>query len=203
MTHPGDDLNAVPIATLYQITKSMNPQDAIDLSREAIKTCMMVGGPILMISLLIGLLVGVFQAMTQVQDQTVSFVPKILLLIVAIGACLPWLTEQMTDFARLSFERPFVQSSYFVPSTAPLVRSSPRLSAVPAEPASFSSSIQRPQRSPPMSQAKPDSEKLSDGPSWTMPNSQSANPRDEPDLKSPFILPHYRYSRGLKTDVGG
>jgi len=59
----------------------MNPQDAIDFSREAIKTCIMVGGPILVASLLIGLIVGVIQAMTQVQDQTVSFVPKILLLL--------------------------------------------------------------------------------------------------------------------------
>ncbi|MFK7768911.1 MAG: flagellar biosynthetic protein FliQ [Mariniblastus sp.] len=84
----------------------MNPQDAVDLSREAIKTCLMVGGPILAASLLIGLLVGVFQAMTQVQDQTVSFVPKILLLIIAIGLCLPWLADQMLDFAKYSFERP-------------------------------------------------------------------------------------------------
>ena len=89
----------------------MNPQDAVDLSREAIKTCLMVGGPILAASLLIGLLVGVFQAMTQVQDQTVSFVPKILLLIVAIGLCLPWLTDHMLDFAKYSFEKPMTHWS--------------------------------------------------------------------------------------------
>ena len=87
----------------------MNPQDAIDFSREAIKTCMMIGGPILAASLLIGLLVGVFQAMTQVQDQTVSFVPKFLLLLVTIGLCLPWLTDQMLEFAKHSFEKPMTQ----------------------------------------------------------------------------------------------
>jgi len=87
----------------------MNPDDAIDFSREAIKTCMMVGGPILLASLLIGLLIGVFQAMTQVQDQTVSFVPKILLLIVLIGLCLPWLTDRMMGFAKQSFEKPMSQ----------------------------------------------------------------------------------------------
>jgi flagellar biosynthetic protein FliQ len=87
----------------------MNPQDAIDFSREAIKTCLMVGGPILAASLLIGLLLGVFQAMTQVQDQTVSFVPKILLLLVMIGLCLPWLSDQMLDFAKTSFEKPMTQ----------------------------------------------------------------------------------------------
>jgi flagellar biosynthetic protein FliQ len=87
----------------------MNPQDAIDFSREAIKACLMVGGPILVASLVIGLLIGVLQAMTQVQDQTVSFVPKILLLIVMIGMCLPWLTDKMMDFAKLSFEKPMTQ----------------------------------------------------------------------------------------------
>lgn len=84
----------------------MNPEDAIDLSREAIKTCMMVGGPILVASLLIGLIVGVVQAMTQVQDQSVSFVPKVILLVAMIGVCLPWLTEKMMDFAKTSFEKP-------------------------------------------------------------------------------------------------
>lgn len=84
----------------------MNPEDAIDFSREAIKTCMMVGGPILVASLLIGLIIGVIQAMTQVQDQAVSFVPKILLLTAVIGLCLPWLTDTMLDFAKTSFETP-------------------------------------------------------------------------------------------------
>ena len=84
----------------------MNPQDAVDLSREAIKTCLMVGGPILAASLLIGLLVGVFQAMTQVQDQTVSFVPKVILMLLCLGLALPWFADQMLDFARTSFEKP-------------------------------------------------------------------------------------------------
>jgi flagellar biosynthetic protein FliQ len=87
----------------------MNPQDAIDFSREAIKTCMMIGGPILIASFVIGLIVGVFQAMTQVQDQTVSFVPKILALILTVGLLLPWCTDHLLDFARTSFERPMTQ----------------------------------------------------------------------------------------------
>jgi flagellar biosynthetic protein FliQ len=89
----------------------MDPQDAIDLSREAIRTCIMVGGPILVASLVIGLLVSVLQAMTQLHDQTISFVPKILLLLVALAACLPWLTDQMLDFTKYSLEKPLFMNA--------------------------------------------------------------------------------------------
>lgn len=86
----------------------MDPQDAIDLSREAIRTCIFVGGPILAASLLIGLVVSLLQSMTQLHDQSIAFVPKILLLLVAVAAGLPWLSEQMIEFAKYSFEKPVV-----------------------------------------------------------------------------------------------
>ena len=89
----------------------MDPQNAIDLSREAIRTCIMVGGPILVASLVIGLLVSVLQAMTQLHDQTISFVPKILLLLVALAACLPWLTDQMLDFTKYTLEKPLFMNA--------------------------------------------------------------------------------------------
>lgn len=177
----------------------MNPQDAIDLSREAIKTCMMVGGPILAISLTLGLLIGVFQAMTQVQDQTVSFVPKILLLIVAIGACLPWLSEQMIDFAKLSFERPYNQAP--VVSTNEPVESLARAdlsgwSSSPVKTVSF------PNLRPAEVPARSNQESTPDN-HWQMPNSQPVTPNSELNRKSPFILPHYRYSVTPRSDVGG
>ena len=84
----------------------MNPEDAIDLGREALMTCFHVGGPILVVGLMIGLALGLLQAMTQVQDQTVSFVPKILLVMVAIALALPWISEKMMDFAEHSFSSP-------------------------------------------------------------------------------------------------
>jgi len=86
----------------------MDPQDAIDLSREAIRTCIFVGGPILVVSLLIGLLVSLLQSMTQLHDQSISFAPKILLLLVAIAIGLPWLTDQMLEFTQYSLEKPVV-----------------------------------------------------------------------------------------------
>ncbi len=84
----------------------MNPQDAIDLGREAIKACAIVGGPILLASLAIGLLVGIIQAMTQVQDQTVSFVPKLLGMMLVIGLALPWLADRMVEFSHDTLATP-------------------------------------------------------------------------------------------------
>ena len=94
----------------------MDPQDAIDLSREAIHTCISVGSPILIASLLIGLLVSLVQSMTQLHDQAIVFVPKILLVLVTIAVCLPWLADKMIGFAKYSFEKPVVFSSSIGPN---------------------------------------------------------------------------------------
>ena len=86
----------------------MDPQDAIDLSQEAIRTCIFVGGPILAASLLIGLIVSLVQSMTQLHDQSIAFVPKILLMLVAIAVCLPYLSDRMIEFTKYSLEKPVV-----------------------------------------------------------------------------------------------
>jgi flagellar biosynthetic protein FliQ len=84
----------------------MEPQEIIDLGRGALKACLMIGGPILLASLIVGLLVGVLQAMTQVPDQSVSFVPKMVCLVLAIGVALPWLTDRMLDYSREALATP-------------------------------------------------------------------------------------------------
>lgn len=180
----------------------MNPQDAVDFSREALKTCMMVGGPILAFSLLIGLLVGVFQAMTQVQDQTVSFVPKILLLIVMIGLCLPWLTDQMLDFSRLAFEKPMIQWN-----------GSSHQSLFPESNKNANSAETIPVSFTPPGTAKLRGEwnnkKTADkAESAVLPIPSNGRSDATPILptipsKSPFILPHYRTSKLPKSEIGG
>ena len=89
----------------------MNPEDAVDLGREALKACILIGGPIVVLGLFVGLVVGVLQAMTQVQDQTVSFVPKILVMILGIGITLPWLSDKMIDYTKSAFETPMIHTS--------------------------------------------------------------------------------------------
>ncbi len=78
----------------------MEAQDAVDWGREAITTGLWIAGPILISGLVIGLIVGILQAMTQVQDQTVAFTPKIILMIVVLGLCLPWLAGQMVEYSK-------------------------------------------------------------------------------------------------------
>ncbi len=76
----------------------MSAQDAIQLGREAIITSLLLGAPILVVGVLVGLVMGLVQALTQIQDQTLSFVPKIIAMIVATSVFLPWLVELMVQY---------------------------------------------------------------------------------------------------------
>jgi len=78
----------------------MNPQDAVDVAREAIVMMLTVSAPVLVCGLIVGLLIGILQAMTQVQESTLSFVPKIVAMLVVLGLSLPWLLDQMVQFSR-------------------------------------------------------------------------------------------------------
>jgi flagellar biosynthetic protein FliQ len=77
----------------------MNPQDAVDLGREAILTTLLISAPVLVVGILVGLLIGLAQALTQIQDQTVSFVPKILAMIAVLGLCMPWMLQRMAEYS--------------------------------------------------------------------------------------------------------
>ena len=63
-----------------------------------------IAAPLLLVGMAAGLLVGLLQALTQVQDQTVAFVPKILAMAAVLIACLPWLVTRMVEFTRVVFE---------------------------------------------------------------------------------------------------
>ena len=69
----------------------MTPETVMDVAQLAIQTTMLVAGPMLILSLVIGLLVGAFQAMTQINEMTLTFVPKVfgIFLVMLIG--FPWL----------------------------------------------------------------------------------------------------------------
>ena len=77
----------------------MDPQDAIDLGREAIWTALLIGSPVLLAGMLVGLLIGLLQALTQIQEQTVAFVPKILAMILTLSLALPWLIVRMVQYS--------------------------------------------------------------------------------------------------------
>jgi flagellar biosynthesis protein FliQ len=70
----------------------------IDLARNAVMLALMVGGPLMLVALVIGLAVSVFQAVTQIQEQTLSFVPKLIAVSVAFLITLPWMLEMMIRY---------------------------------------------------------------------------------------------------------
>jgi len=76
----------------------MDAGTAIDLSREALIITLIVAGPIMAIGLLVGLAVSIFQAVTQLQEQTLSFVPKIVGMGVAAAFFLPWFTARLVEY---------------------------------------------------------------------------------------------------------
>lgn len=76
----------------------MQPQDVVDLARNAILITLLLSAPALVAGLVVGLLVGLLQALTQVQEQTVAFVPKLLAMFLVLAVSLPWLLSQMSDY---------------------------------------------------------------------------------------------------------
>jgi len=77
----------------------MDASEVIDLGRQAISLVLIVGAPVLISVLIVSLIVSILQAATQVQDPTLSFVPKILAVLLAVAIAGPWMLERLTAFA--------------------------------------------------------------------------------------------------------
>ena len=75
----------------------------VDLVREALAQALILAAPILLAGLLIGLVVSIFQTVTQVQEQTLTFVPKIADMILVCIAIIPWIINMMVDYATAMF----------------------------------------------------------------------------------------------------
>ena len=82
----------------------MDPSSATDLVRSALLAAVLIAAPMLIVGMAAGLLIGLLQGLTQIQDQTVAFVPKILSMAVVLIVCTPWLLTRMVDFTRTIFE---------------------------------------------------------------------------------------------------
>lgn len=82
----------------------MTPDQATELTRNSLWLALQIAGPLLAVCLVVGLVVSVFQAATQLADQTLNFVPKLFAAVFAGAALLPWMASRLTDFARLLIE---------------------------------------------------------------------------------------------------
>ncbi|HWK22275.1 MAG TPA: flagellar biosynthesis protein FliQ [Ureibacillus sp.] len=76
----------------------MTQEMVIEIAEQAIWVVLIVSGPLLLIALIVGLLVSIFQATTSIQEQTLAFVPKIVAVLVAIIFFGPWMISQMTSY---------------------------------------------------------------------------------------------------------
>jgi flagellar biosynthetic protein FliQ len=71
----------------------------LDLARAAITVAVLVAAPMLLVALLVGLVVSIIQAVTQIQEQTLSFVPKLLAVAVVFLVALPWMLQILVRYA--------------------------------------------------------------------------------------------------------
>lgn len=71
-----------------------------DIANQGIKVALMIASPMLLGALFMGILVSLFQAVTQINEQTLSFIPKILVIIGAMVIFAPWMSETMVNFTR-------------------------------------------------------------------------------------------------------
>jgi len=76
----------------------MNELIIVAIAREALKTALYVAGPALLVSMVVGLSISIFQVVTSLQDQTVAFVPKILAVMAVIVISFPWMARVMVGF---------------------------------------------------------------------------------------------------------
>ena len=81
----------------------MTGGEVLDVARDAIMTLVLVSSPLLLIGLAVGIVISLFQALTQIQEMTLAFVPKILAICVAMLLALPFMADQLqSHMARLA-----------------------------------------------------------------------------------------------------
>jgi len=76
----------------------MNMGMVIDITRDALWITLLISGPMLLVGLVIGLIVGVFQAVTQIQEMTLTFIPKILGVGLTLLFLMPWMLQKFIDY---------------------------------------------------------------------------------------------------------
>lgn len=76
----------------------MTQEVVVDIAVDALYTIIIVSAPVLLVSLIVGLLISIFQTATSIQEQTLTFVPKIIAVFVALMICGDWMLTKMTEF---------------------------------------------------------------------------------------------------------
>ena len=83
----------------------MTPEFVVSIAQEAIKTTILVAMPTLLLGLGVGLLISIFQAVTQIQEMTLTFIPKILVILLGLLFFSSWMLQRLMTFAINTFEQ--------------------------------------------------------------------------------------------------
>lgn len=83
----------------------MTAESVIEIGQFAMRTVVFVAGPMLVAGMVVGLVISIFQAATQINEMTMTFVPKILTVFAVLVITLPWSIGQLTNFATAMFNR--------------------------------------------------------------------------------------------------
>ncbi len=78
----------------------MTPESVMTIGRTALEITILVASPVLLVTLIVGLTISVFQAATQINDPSLSFIPKVLAVLVTFALAGPWMLTVMTDYMR-------------------------------------------------------------------------------------------------------
>lgn len=82
----------------------MNEELVLKLSQDALKTTAMLASPLLLSTLVVGLIVSIFQALTQINEATLTFVPKMIIIALIVIFAGPWMLDVMTQYTTQLFE---------------------------------------------------------------------------------------------------
>ncbi|MEJ1167768.1 flagellar biosynthesis protein FliQ [Variovorax sp. CCNWLW235] len=81
----------------------MTPESVMSLGSQAIHVSLLLGAPMLLVALIVGLVISIFQAATQINEATLSFIPKLLAVFAVLVIAGPWMLAQMLDYIRTLF----------------------------------------------------------------------------------------------------
>ncbi|WP_305043266.1 flagellar biosynthesis protein FliQ [Geoalkalibacter sp.] len=82
----------------------MTPEFVVDIGRQAVETVLMVAAPMLIVALVTGLTISIFQAATQINEQTMTFIPKIVAVLVTLLIMAPWMIKVLLAFTTRIYE---------------------------------------------------------------------------------------------------
>lgn len=74
--------------------------DLLDISQQTVKIILLLGLPSLMVSMIIGVIISIFQAVTQISDASLAFVPKVILVSIFILISLPWISDKIEGYTK-------------------------------------------------------------------------------------------------------